>query len=40
MVAPGLNTEAKIAGARAVGANGYTTDVLSEALIGGAEDEE
>ena len=41
VVAPGLETDAKINGAKAIGADGYTTDVLlSDALIGGVEEDE
>jgi EAL domain-containing protein (putative c-di-GMP-specific phosphodiesterase class I) len=40
VVAPALDTDVKISGAKAVGADGYTTDVLSEAVIGGDENEE
>lgn len=39
VVAPGLDSEAKIAGAKAIGADGYTTDALSDSLIGGVGDE-
>ena len=39
VVAPHLDTDGKIAGAKEIGADGYTTDARVEALIGGAEDE-
>lgn len=37
VIAPGLDSEEKIAGAKAVGADGYTTELLSEELFEGDE---
>ena len=37
MVAPRLDSAEKIAGAKAVGADGYTTDELLPAIDGGAD---